>query len=83
MGIHRGAGSQQLFQHHVALQGTAFMAAITLGPGHAQPATLAELAAELGIGAIPVFGAFLGRVVFQRLGEKLAHLEPQGLRLGV
>ncbi|MNQ90428.1 hypothetical protein D3C85_1057700 [compost metagenome] len=79
--IHRRAGRQQLFQHHITLQGAAFVSSVTLGPRHAQPTALTQLAAELEIGAVPVFGAFVGWEVFQRFGEKLTHFGAQGLHL--
>ncbi|MNC68896.1 hypothetical protein D3C75_1195390 [compost metagenome] len=54
-----------------------------LWPGHAQPAARTQFTAELGIGAVPALGAFMGGKIFQRFSEKFAHLGAQGVRTGV
>ncbi|MNC76544.1 hypothetical protein D3C75_1282870 [compost metagenome] len=76
MRIDLRASGEQLLKHHITLEGTAFVTAVALGPGHAQPAAFAQLAAEFRVGAIPVFRAFVGRVVLQCFGDKFAHFGP-------
>ncbi|MNT55284.1 hypothetical protein D3C72_1925100 [compost metagenome] len=83
MRIHGRAGCQQFFQDDVAFKGAAFVAAIPLGPGHSQPAARAQLATEVGVGTVPVLGALLGGIVFQRVSEKFADLGAQGVCLGI
>ncbi|MNZ67703.1 hypothetical protein D3C78_859580 [compost metagenome] len=83
VGLYRRARGEQFFQHHVALQRAALMAAIALRPGHAEPAARAQLAAELFANAVPALGPLGGGVVLQRFGEERAHLGAQGLGVGV
>ncbi|MCY1431249.1 hypothetical protein D9M71_472130 [compost metagenome] len=83
VGIHRRARGQQFFQHHVALQGAALMAAVAFRPGHAEPAAFAQLAAEGFVGAVPVLGALGGGKVFQGVGEKRPDFGAEGVGAGV
>ena len=50
-------GGEHLLQRHVAFQEGAFLTAVLLRPGHADPAPLPHRAAEIRIHAGPRFGA--------------------------
>ncbi len=51
VGGHRGPGRQQLLDHDMAFERTSLATPVAAGPGHAEPAALAEAAAEGGVGA--------------------------------
>ena len=51
VGGHGGPGRQQLLDHDMALERTPLAAPVASGPGHAEPAALAQPAAEGGVGA--------------------------------
>src|SRR6185437_5810056 len=75
VGADRRAGGEHLLDHHVALVGGALLAAVLLRPGHAEPAALGHLAAELGAPAVR-------HRAHQRLVlvEEIAHLATQLVR---
>ncbi len=75
-------GGKHFFQHNIAFERGALMAAIPLRPGHADPALRAHLAAELRIEAAPGAAALLRRAICILLAEKGAHFAAQrfGLR---
>ena len=68
------AGRQQLLQHHVPLEERPLVAAVLLGPRHADPAPGAQLAAEGGIEPAPRPGLMVRRLAADGLAEELAHL---------
>ena len=81
-----GAGgravAQQLLGDDVALEEALLRAAILLGPGDADPALLAELAAELRREGIPAGEAVLRLHLGQRLLEESADFDTQLFRFG-
>ena len=77
-----GAGGEHFLQDHIALKGAAFLAAVVLGPGHADPALGADLAAELGVVALPAFGALGRGTIGEGIGEEAADLLAESLSLG-
>src|SRR5262249_60902821 len=66
---HRRAGSQHLFENHVALEGAPLVAAVALGPRHADPTARAHLLAELAVEATPGVRAQHWRPVPQLTAE--------------
>src|SRR5947208_1083449 len=70
--------SHHLLQHHVPLERRALVAAVALGPRHADPAARADLAAELAIEPAPGVRAPAGRAVAELGPEKVAHLLAEG-----
>ena len=78
---HRRARGEHFLQHHVALERAALVPAVALGPGHADPAARAHLAAEFAVAAAPGTHAFGDGALGQVLGEEGAHLGAQHLAL--
>jgi hypothetical protein len=74
---HRRAGRQHLLKHDVTFQAGAFVAAILLRPGHADPAALAHLAGEVGVKTAPRRCAHMRRNRLQFLGEESTHFASQ------
>src|SRR5690606_14022008 len=79
---YRGARREELLEHDVALEGAALPAAESLRPGHADPSTLTELAAELPVAPGPVLGAPGGGIVGEILRDELANFRSQLLAGG-
>src|SRR5438093_3164749 len=82
VGAHRRAGGQQLLHHHVALEERALVAAVRLGPRHADPAARAHATRELAVEPAPRLRALDRRGAAEFLAEELAHLRAEALRLG-
>jgi hypothetical protein len=78
----RRAGGQCLLEHHVTLEERPLVAAILLGPRHADPALGRELLRELGMMAAPGARPLVGGELGQLGPEELAHLLAERLRLG-
>ena len=80
---HRGVGDAKLLGDDVALQEAALVAAVFLGPGHADPALGADLAAELlAVGAVGAAAMRVEGAGLDLLGEEGAHLLAQRHALG-
>ena len=83
MQAHRRVGDAELLGDDVALEEALLAAAVFLGPGHADPALGADLAAELlAVGAIDAAGVCAEGAGLDLLGEERAHLLAQRLALG-
>src|SRR6516164_8510272 len=82
MSPHRGAGREHLFENDVTLERGAFVATVALGPGHADPAARAHLAAKFRIATAPGAGPRSGRPSAQFTGEELTNFGPESLRFG-
>src|SRR2546427_4602878 len=76
------AGGEHLLHHHVALEEGALVAAVLLGPRHADPAARADAARELAVEATPRLGPLHGGGAAELLFEKLTHLGAETLGLG-
>ena len=85
---HRRIGDAELLGDDVALEEAALLAAVLLGPGHADPALRADLAAELfAVGAVDAGVVRVEGAGLDLLGEEGAHLAAQrrhsgGRRIG-
>src|SRR5206468_11757846 len=79
---HRRAGGQHLLHHDVALEERALVAAILLGPRHADPTARAHAARELAIEPAPGLRALDRCRAAELLAEEVAHLGAEALGLG-
>ena len=79
---HRRARGQGLLEHHVALQRGALVAAVLLGPRHADPAALAHPAREVAVEPAPGARALRGPVLGHLGLEEGADLVAQRFCLG-
>ena len=82
MRARRCARRQHLLGEDIALERRAALAAIVLGPGHADPAVRADGAAEVGRESAPSLEARREAAAGALLGEKAAQLDPERLGLG-
>ena len=85
VGADRRAGGEGLLEHDVALQERALVAAVLLGPRHADPALGGELLRKLRMvptpSARPLFGGELGQLRPEELADLLAQLFRLGRQL--